>query len=94
MHLYVILIDAKSAGVTRDEFMAGLHRRNIGTGVHYRAIPVHPVYRQRFDWQPTDYPNAHAIGDRTVSLPLSAKLSNEDVDDVIAAVRDLLEVGR
>jgi len=94
LHLYVILIDAKSAGVTRDEFMAGLHRRNIGTGVHYRAIPVHPVYRQRFDWQPTDYPNAHAIGDRTVSLPLSAKLSNEDVDDVIAAVRDVLEVGR
>jgi len=89
LHLYTLLIDEK-APVTRDEFIMDLHRRGIGTGVHYRAIPTHPVYQQRFGWKAADYPNANAIGEATVSLPLSAKLSDEDVEDVIDAVREVL----
>ena len=89
LHLYTLLLDGESA-VPRDEFIAALHLRNIGTGVHYRAIPVHPVYQRRFGWNPRDYPVADAIGRSTVSLPLSAKLTDEDVDDVIAAVLDVL----
>jgi dTDP-4-amino-4,6-dideoxygalactose transaminase len=92
LHLYTLLLDEKSAPLSRDEFIAALHRRKIGTGVHYRAIPVHPIYQQRFGWQLRDYPVADAIGRTTVSLPLSAKLSDEDVDDVITAVRDILRV--
>jgi dTDP-4-amino-4,6-dideoxygalactose transaminase len=90
LHLYTLLIDEKTSPVSRDQFMSALHQRNIGTGVHYRAIPVHPVYQRLFGWTPSDYPVADAIGRRTVSLPLSAKLTNEDVDDVIDAVRDVL----
>ncbi|MEK7691010.1 MAG: DegT/DnrJ/EryC1/StrS family aminotransferase [Bdellovibrionota bacterium] len=93
LHLYTILIDERSAPISRDKFITALHRRNIGTGVHYRSIPVHPVYQQRFGWQPEDYPNADAIGRSTVSLPLSAKLTERDVQDVIDAVRYALETG-
>jgi dTDP-4-amino-4,6-dideoxygalactose transaminase len=93
LHLYTLLIDEKKAPVTRDQFITALHRRNIGTGVHYRAIPVHPVYQQRFGWKPKDYPVADAIGLTTVSLPLSAKLSDQDVEDVISAVREVLQTG-
>lgn len=89
-HLYTLLLDKARALLTRDEFVAALHQKNIGTGVHYRAVPVHPVYQQRFGWRPEDYPNAMAIGESTVSLPLSAKLSDEEAQDVIAAVRDVL----
>ena len=70
--------------------MIELHQRNIGTGVHYRPVHVQPVYRQRFGWRAEDFPNAEAIGERTVSIPLSAKLRDEDVEDVIAAVRSVL----
>jgi dTDP-4-amino-4,6-dideoxygalactose transaminase len=59
---------------------------NIGVGVHYQSIAEHPYYQERYGWRPEDYPNAMAIGRQTVSLPLSAKLSDEDVEDVIAAV--------
>ena len=83
----------QDAPVTRDQFIMDLHRRGIGTGVHYRAIPTHPVYEQRFGWKAADYPNAKAIGETTVSLPLSAKLSGEDVEDVIRAVREVLAGG-
>lgn len=89
-HLYTLLIDEARAGIGRDEFVAELHRRNIGTGVHYRSIPVHPIYRQRFGWKPQHYPNADTIGRSTVSLPLSAKLSDDDVEDVISAAREVL----
>ncbi len=63
----------------------------IGVGVHYLSIPEHPYYRERFGWQPEDYPVAMDVGRRTVSLPLSPGLSDEDVLDVVAAVRRSLE---
>ena len=94
LHLYTLIIDESKSKVTRDQFMTALHRRNIGTGVHYRAIPVHAVYQRRFGWRPEDYPVADAIGRGTVSIPLSAKLSDEDVADVITAVREVLLTGK
>jgi len=64
---------------------------NVGVGVHYLSIPEHPYYQNTFGWQPEDYPNAMCIGQQTVSLPLSAKLMDEDVEDVIDAVRGILK---
>jgi len=63
---------------------------NIGVGVHYLSIPEHPYYQETFSWQPKDYPNAMQVGRQTVSLPLSAKLTNEDIEDVIEAVMQIL----
>jgi dTDP-4-amino-4,6-dideoxygalactose transaminase len=91
LHLYTLLIDSERAPLSRDEFLTALHRRNIGTGVHYRSIPRHTVYQTRFGWRPEDYPNAEAAGRSTVSLPLSPRLSEADVDDVIVAVREVLQ---
>lgn len=91
LHLYTLLIDEEVAPVSRDQFMTELHRRNIGSGVHYRCIAEHPVYQNRFGWRPEHYPIATAIGRRTVSLPLSAKLSDTDIVDVITATRDILK---
>jgi dTDP-4-amino-4,6-dideoxygalactose transaminase len=61
--------------------------QNIGVGVHYLSIPEHPYYKQAFGWRPEDFPNAMRIGRQTVSIPLSAKLSDADVEDVVAAVQ-------
>jgi dTDP-4-amino-4,6-dideoxygalactose transaminase len=90
LHLYTLLVDNARAPVDRDRFIGALHRRKIGTGVHYRSIPTYSVYQQRFGWKPDDYPVANAIGQSTVSLPLSARLSDEDVEDVVTAVRETL----
>ncbi len=92
LHLYTIEIDPARCGIERDAFMHALHRRNIGTGVHYRSIPEYTVYQQRFHWRPEDYPHAARVGRTTVSLPLSAALTEADVDDVIAEVRRALRV--
>jgi dTDP-4-amino-4,6-dideoxygalactose transaminase len=90
LHLFTILVDPAQCGIGRDEMLMRLHRQNIGTGVHYRALPGMAVYRRRFGWRPEDCPHAQRIGEQTLSLPLSAKLSDADVGDVIAAVRQAL----
>ena len=92
-HLYTILIDEKKAGLSRDAFLAAMTRENIGVGVHYLSLPEHPFYQQSFGWRPEDYPNAMRIGRRTVSLPLSAKLNQEDVRDVIQGTRRTIQGG-
>jgi len=92
-HLYTILIDEGKAGISRDAFLDGMTAHNIGVGVHYLSIPEHPYYRERFGWMPEDFPQAQRIGRRTVSLPLSAKLTFQDTEDSTDAVRSILHAG-
>lgn len=89
-HLYTLLLDLEALTITRDRFLEELRRRNIGGGVHYLSLHLHHYYRERFDLRPQDYPHAQWHSDRTVSLPLSAGLSDADVADVIEAVTDVL----
>lgn len=89
-HLFPIQVDVDAAGIDRDEFIARMHRAKIGVGVHYRALHLHSYYRKRFGYERGVLPTAERIGDRTVSLPLSPRLSDRDVEDVIEAVHACL----
>lgn len=86
-HLYTVLLDEEEAGLARDELLERMTAHNIGVGVHYLAIPEHPYYADRYGMRPDDTPIASAVGRRTLSLPLSAALSDEDVADVVEALR-------
>jgi dTDP-4-amino-4,6-dideoxygalactose transaminase len=86
LHLYTLLIDKEECGVSRDEFIVRLHHDNIGVGVHYRQIADHSAYQKRFNWRPEHWPVAERVGRQIVSLPLSPKLSDVDVEDVIDSV--------
>jgi dTDP-4-amino-4,6-dideoxygalactose transaminase len=90
-HLYTLMLDVDRLTATRDAIQLALHRQNIGTGVHYRAVHLHQYYRETYGYRPGDYPNAHWISERTLSLPLSPKLTDPDVEDVVFAVRRTLE---
>ncbi|MBI2789634.1 MAG: DegT/DnrJ/EryC1/StrS aminotransferase family protein [Elusimicrobia bacterium] len=89
-HLYTLLIDSDKRGKTRDQVLSELNALNIGTGVHYLALHLQPFYRKLLGHKAGDFPNAEFIGERTLSLPLSAKLTDEDVSDVIDAVTSIL----
>ena len=88
-HLYTIQVDKAKTGINRDAFLNAMTAHNIGVGVHYLSIPEHPYYQQTFGWKPEDYPHAMKIGQETVSLPLSARLTDNDVGNVIAAVESI-----
>jgi len=88
-HLYQVTI-SPDAPLARDQLLAGLTARRIGTGVHYRAVHLHPYYRDRYGLEPERFPVANAISERTLSLPLSPKVSEADQDDVVQAMNELL----
>lgn len=88
-HLYTLLIEEKRCGISRDRFLNEMTKNKIGVGVHYVSIPEHPYYQKRFGWRPEDCPNAMDIGRKTVSLPLSPKLSQREVEYVVETVRKL-----
>ena len=88
-HLYQVLL-GRDAPLTRDELLDGLTARMIGSGVHYRGVHLHPFYRQKYNLKPAQFPVASAISDRTLSLPLSPKVTEADQDDVVAALTELL----
>jgi len=89
-HLYTLLLDTECIDIGRDQFLQEMTNRKIGVGVHYVALHYHPYYHSTFDYKIGDFPNAEWISDRTVSLPLSAKLTDDDVADVVEAVNDIL----
>ena len=89
-HLYTLGIDAERAKVSRDTFMDRLHRLGIGSGVHFVGVHLHPYYARRLGCRPEDFPNATWISERTISLPLSVGLKEEDVEAVIGGVEDAL----
>jgi dTDP-4-amino-4,6-dideoxygalactose transaminase len=90
-HLYTPLVDTDRLAIDRDRFMEELKRRNIGTGLHYSAAHEFSYYAQRFGWRPEDFPEAHFVSERIVSLPLFPGLSDSDQDDTIAAIREVVE---
>jgi dTDP-4-amino-4,6-dideoxygalactose transaminase len=94
LHLYTMLLELEHLTADRDTIMVALHREGIGTGVHYRGVHLHSYYRERFGLTPGMFPNASYVSERTVSLPLSAKLSDAEVEDVIEAVTTVIHYYR
>ena len=86
-HLYAIRLRLEKLTIDRAEFIERLKAEGIGTSVHF--IPLHrqPYYRDRFGFQPLDFPIADAAYARLISLPLYTRMTEADVDDVIEAVR-------
>ncbi len=89
-HLYTLLIDKAKCGVSRDEFMMALHKRGVGTGVHFIPVHLHKYYRERYGFKRGAFPNAEYIGDRIVSIPMSAKLTQAEVKKVINVIRGVI----
>lgn len=89
-HLYTVLVDSERTGISRDEFLIQMTAHKVGVGVHYLSIPEHPFYQESYGWKAGDYPNAMRIGQQTMSLPLSAGLSNDNVNRVIQTVDQVL----
>jgi dTDP-4-amino-4,6-dideoxygalactose transaminase len=89
-HLYTVLVDERDAGISRDMLQARLRDRSISTSVHFRALHLHPYYRDRYGLERGMFPAAEYVSDTTLSLPLSPAMSPATVARVIEGVHDAL----
>lgn len=90
-HLYVLRLNLDRLRIDRAEFIAELKAHNIGCSVHFIPIHLHPYYRDKYGWQPEQFPISYHEYSRLISLPLHPQLSDADVQDVIFAVSDIVE---
>lgn len=85
-HLFTPLLKLEELSVGRDKIVAAIDAEGIGIGIHYVPVHQHPYYRRRFGFSDTDFPNATFVGERTISLPLSPAMSEQDITDVATAL--------
>ena len=89
-HLYNICVDKNKCNIDRDSFLNLMNSNKIGVGVHYESIPTHPFYKNKFGWNPNDFPNSNKFGSQTVSIPLSPYLSENNLDKIISVVKKIV----
>ena len=88
-HLYVVKV-LDDAGISRDAFMEALKERNVGTGLHFRAVHTQPYYATKYPQWPGSLPVADDVSERICSLPLFPSMSGSDVCYVVEAIKDVL----
>ncbi len=90
-HLFIVRLDTDKAACSRDEFMSELKKRNIGTGLHFRAVHLQKYYRDYLGARCKMLPNTEWNSQRICSLPLFPDMTREDIDDVVDAIKDILK---
>ena len=89
-HLLIVRLDTDRARMSRDEFMERLKVKNIGTGLHFRAVHLQKYYRESMGMERGALPNTEWNSDRICSLPLFPDMTFEDVDGVMEAIKEVL----
>ena len=90
-HLYTLQINKEKCGISRNEFQKILQKKNIGTGIHYQAIPGYSFYKKKFGWNIEEYPNAKKIGSETISIPISPKYKKAEIKKIIKVVLNIFK---
>lgn len=85
-HLYTIWV----APEKRDAMLAALQQRGLGVAVNFRAFHLLKYYQEELSYQRGMYPVAEHIGDSTITLPYYPKLTDAEIDYVIAQVKEAL----
>ncbi|ODA41175.1 DegT/DnrJ/EryC1/StrS aminotransferase family protein [Desulfosporosinus sp. BG] len=93
-HLYIIKLNLDKLSIDRKKFIEELKVENIGTSVHFIPLHMHPYYRETYGYKPEDFPVAKGVFERIISLPLYPKMSWQDVNDVVDAVKRVIERSR
>ncbi|MDT7947018.1 MAG: UDP-4-amino-4,6-dideoxy-N-acetyl-beta-L-altrosamine transaminase [Thermoflexus sp.] len=89
-HLYVVRLDLTRLRATRAQIFAALRAEGIGVNVHYIPVHLHPFYRKRFGTGPGLCPVAEAAYNEIISLPIFPSMTNEDINDVVQAIRKVI----
>jgi len=89
-HLYMIQLNLEKLKVGRKKIFDSLRAENIGVHVHYIPVHLQPYYQEKFGYKKGDFPVAENFYNQASTLPVFPKMNNEDVNDVINAVKKVI----
>ena len=89
-HLYVIRIVPEQLNCTRKEFFDALYKENVCPQVHYLPVYWHSYY-ESLGYKKGICPNAESFYEEAMSIPLYFSMTDKDVEDVITAVKKVVE---
>jgi dTDP-4-amino-4,6-dideoxygalactose transaminase len=93
-HLYTLRLNLDRLAIDRAGFIEELKNRGIGSSVHFIPIHLHPYYRDKYGFQPEDFPVAYENFKRIISIPLHPRLSDDEVERIVQAVEDIVKQHR
>jgi len=85
-HLCVV----KLKGVSRNRVAAGMEKRGIGVGIHFRPVHLEPYYRKKHGHAPGECPVAEDAGERVLSLPFWPEITEAEVLRVVETLGDVI----
>ncbi len=89
-HLYILRIDSSKLKIDRKQFFEAMNAENICCNVHYIPVYYFPHY-EKLGYRKGLCPNAEALYDEIISLPLYYSLTDEQQADVIRAVEKIVD---
>lgn len=85
-HVYMILVKFENLRCNREEFMRALASLNIGARIRFTCIHLQTYYRKKYGYKRGDFPVCEYISDRVLCLPLSPRLTKNDINAVIKGI--------
>ncbi len=89
-HLFPVLLTPE-ARVGRNRAIEMLAAKGIGASVHYKPLHRMSYYQTTYGLEPEDFPNAERFWQGCLSLPIYPSLTEEELDCVCGALRDILK---
>ena len=89
-HLYILRIKPEMLLVNRKQFFDAMAAENVCCNVHYIPVYYHPYY-EKLGYQKGLCPKAEKLYEEIMSLPLYYAMTEQDVEDVIHAVKKVVE---
>ncbi|MFH1247254.1 MAG: UDP-4-amino-4,6-dideoxy-N-acetyl-beta-L-altrosamine transaminase [Candidatus Micrarchaeota archaeon] len=88
-HIFVIKLNLAKLKVNRDRIFAALRAENIGVNVHYMPVYKHTYYK-KIGYSEKDLPVTENVFESIITLPIFPKMTREDEEDVVNAVKKVL----
>ena len=89
-HIFPVVLNEK-AGISRNSLINKMAEQGIGTSVHYKPLHRMTYYKNKYQLDPQDFPNAEKTWKGNLSLPLYPFMKNDDLDYICNTVKNLIK---